>query len=211
MTTIELPILSLNKAQATDIQQRLKNLGYYKGEVDGISGKNTAAAWADFKADQWQGKTEFIGPASYQLLLKESKENPPINWKDFNSKISKYFTVGEVALHQTDRLPTNPTHQANAVKLALKLDEVREWWGSPLTVNSWYRPPRVERRIGGSFANHPFGFAADIRPSNGSIWDFQRRFEKEWYNTGKWNGGFGRGAVRGFCHFDLRSRRAWNY
>lgn len=214
MITIELPILSLNKEQATDVQKRLKDLDYYKREVDGISGKNTAAAWADFKADNWLGKTELIGPASYRLLVGLSKKAPAassINWKDFNSKVSKYFTVGEVALHQQDRLPTNPTHQANAVKLAIKLDAVRDWWGSSLLVTSWYRPPHVERRVGGSFANHPYGYAVDIYPAKGSIWDFQRRFEQEWYNTGKWQGGFGRGAKKGFLHLDTRSRRIWDY
>lgn len=211
MITIELPILELNKEQTKEVQQRLKDLGYYHIDVDGIPGKNTAAAWADFKADNWQGKTEFIGPASYSLLVKKSKQNPAIDWKNFDSKISKYFTVREVAIGQRDRLPTNTTHQANAIKLALKLDEVRDWWGSPLLVNSWYRPPHVERRIGGSFANHPFGYAADIRPAQGSIWEFQKRFETEWYNTGKWQGGFGRGAQKSFIHLDTRNRRVWNY
>lgn len=216
MITQELEVLDLNRAQAREIQRLLSEIGYYKGEIDGISGKNTAAAWADFKADQWLTKTETIGPASYNLLKEQFKTSSSlskkvIDWSDFDSKISEFFTVGEVALHQKDRLPKDPKHRENAIKLAVKLDAIRKWWDSPIIVTSWYRPPHVERAIRGSFANHPFGFAADIKPSNGSIWDFQRRFESEWYNSGKWVGGFGRGAKKGFIHLDLRHRRSWNY
>lgn len=214
MINQEIKIVDLDTNQAKEIQKMLQALDYYHDSIDGIPGKNTAHAWAEFKADQWQSKTNYIGPGSYQLLLQEFKEAKPrvaINWYNFDCKISKYFTVGEVALRQNERIPTNPQHQANAIKMALKLDEIREWWGSPLLVNSWYRPPHVERRVGGSGANHPFGYAVDFRPAQGSVWTLQRRFEDEWYNTGKWQGGFGRGAKKNFLHLDLRHRRIWDY
>jgi uncharacterized protein YcbK (DUF882 family) len=97
------------------------------------------------------------------------------------------------------------------LKLAKELDKVREWWGSGLRVTSWYRPPHAESAAKGSFANHPYGFAVDIAPVNGSVQELQRRFEAEWYRTGKWKGGFGRGAKKGFIHLDLRNRRIWDY
>jgi len=134
-----------------------------------------------------------------------------IDWTDFSQPVSRYFTVGEVSLYQRNRIVRQAPIQQNAVKIARYLDKIREWWGSPLLVNSWYRPPDVERAVGGSGANHPYGFAGDIRPQHGSIWDFQQRFENEWYNAGKWNGGFGRGARRGFIHLDLRHKRVWSY
>ncbi len=134
-----------------------------------------------------------------------------VNWKDWSSPVSRHFNVGEVTLKDDERIPTDATYQQNIIKIARRLDEVRQWWGSPLYVNSWYRPPHIERRVGGTGANHPFGFAVDFRPAKGSIWDLQHRFEREWYNTGKWNGGFGRGANRGFIHLDLRHQRIWDY
>jgi uncharacterized protein YcbK (DUF882 family) len=204
-------LIDLPKEQVVDLQTKLQALGYYTDLVDGLVGRNTATAWAKFKKDNWLGETDMVGESSLALLNKASVKSPIINWNDFNSKISKYFTVGEVSLRQAERLVTNKQHQSNAIRLALELDKVREWWGSPLIVTSWYRPPAVERRIGGSGYSHPFGLAADIKPASGSVWDLQRKFEKEWYNTGKWKGGFGRGSKRGFIHLDLRERRVWNY
>ncbi len=135
-----------------------------------------------------------------------------INWNTWDSPISKYFTVGEVINRQTARVPNDSSIMLEITKLARKLDAVREWWGSPLYVNSWYRPPHINKAIGGaSNSQHIYGKAADIKPSKGSVYDFQRRFEKEWYFAGKWNGGFGRGAKRGFVHLDTGSKRLWNY
>lgn len=201
----------LTRSEAIDVQTKLQTLGYYNDTVDGQVGKNTANAWAKFKKANWLGETDMIGASSYDLLTKEAKKNPGINWKDFNCKISKYFTVGEVSLHQNERIVTNKQHQSNAIKLANELDKIREWWGSGLIVTSWYRPPAVEKRIGGSGYSHPYGLAVDFKPASGSVWDLQRRFEKEWYNTGKWKGGFGRGAKKGFIHCDLRDKRCWDY
>lgn len=204
-------LIYLSKAEITDIQTKLQSLGYYNDVVDGLVGRNTATAWAKFKKTHWLGETDMVGASSLALLDKEYAKNPTINWKDFNSKVSEYFTVGEVSLHQTERIVTNKQHQSNAIRLALELDKVREWWGSPLIVTSWYRPPSVERRIGGSGYSHPFGLAVDFKPANGSVWDLQAKFQKEWYNTGKWKGGFGLGAKRGFQHLDLKERRCWDY
>lgn len=134
-----------------------------------------------------------------------------IQWDNWSTPVSRYFNVGEVTLRQRVRIPTNPEHQKNVVEIARQLDAIREWWGSGLLVNSWYRPPAIERQVRGSGANHPFGYAVDIRPAQGSVWDLQSRFEREWYNTQKWNGGFGKGAHQGFIHLDLRHRRIWKY
>lgn len=204
-------LADLPKEQVVNIQTKLKALGYYDDVVDGLVGKNTATAWAKFKKHNWLGELDMVGDSSLALLDKVNVKNPTINWKDFDCKVSKYFTVGEVSLYQAERIITNKQHQSNAIRLALELDKVREWWGSGLIVTSWYRPPSVERRIGGSGYSHPFGLAVDFKPANGSIWDLQKRFEKEWYNTNKWKGGFGRGAKRGFAHLDLREKRVWNY
>ncbi len=137
-----------------------------------------------------------------------------VDWQNWSSPVSRYFNVGEVTLREERRIPMDKTHRQNVIEIARKLDEVREWWGSALLVSSWYRPPAVEAEVGGSGANHPFGFAVDLYPAQGSIWDFQSRFEHEWYNTGKWPDGFGRGAKKGFIHLDLNPKfgqRIWDY
>jgi len=149
-----------------------------------------------------------------QVIIQAPSKLPEwndVNWIDFAAPVSQFFTVGEVTNMSRERIPREVTVQKNIIAIARRMDEIREWWGGPLGVNSWYRPWPVNRRIGSRAPNHPNGYGVDIRPLNGSVWDLEKRFEQEWYNAGKWNGGFGKGARRGFIHLDLRSKRVWDY
>lgn len=134
-----------------------------------------------------------------------------VNWSSFSAPVSQYFTVGEVTNMSRERIPVDATIQQNIIRVARLMDEVREWWGGPLGVTSWNRPWHVNRRIGSSAPNHPNGYAVDFRPLRGSVYTLQQRFMTEWYNPGRWPGGFGLGAAKGFIHVDLRGRRMWNY
>lgn len=148
-------------------------------------------------------------------------DNPPkvlpewnqVNWSDFKAPVSKYFTVGEVTNMSSERIPGkgDTDVKKGIIAVARVMDEIREWWGGPIGVNSWYRPWHVNTRIGSRAPNHPAGSAVDFRPLDGNIFEMQRRFEQEWFNNGKHQGGFGRGAKKGFIHIDLRGRRVWNY
>lgn len=132
-----------------------------------------------------------------------------INWNDFDSPVSKYFTVGEVTQWDSQRIPTSSEIQNNILQLAKELDTIREKWGSPVQVTSWYRPPNVNRAVGGAkHSQHLTGKAVDIYPSEGSILEFQN-----WLDNGIWKDrALGYGAKRGFVHCDTRSGRIrWNY
>lgn len=163
--------------------------------------------------------TWYIFGEHWQLPWQVVVEHPPaklpewnqVNWKDWDAPVSKYFTVGEVTNRSAERIPTAPDIKKNIIAIARKMDEIREWWGSPLAVNSWYRPWPVNIRIGSRAPNHPGGYAVDFRPLKGSVYELEKRFKSEWYDTGKWKGGFGLGARKGFIHIDLRGRRMWNY
>ena len=97
-----------------------------------------------------------------------------LNWSDFNAKVSKYFTVGEVTNCQTCRIPTDDNIKQNIFALAQELDKVREAWGSGIIVTSWYRPPAVNKAVGGvSNSQHIYGKAADIKPCHGDIYQFK--------------------------------------
>jgi len=134
----------------------------------------------------------------------------PINWNDWNAKVSTYFTVGEVCQWDTRRIPRTTTIQNEILAIAAELDKVRAAWGSGIIVNSWYRPPDVNREIGGATnSQHIYGRAVDIRPSNGSLTTLQ-----SWLDNGMWsNRALGYGAACcGFVHIDLRQGRIrWNY
>jgi putative chitinase len=141
-----------------------------------------------------------------------------INWHDPSQKISKYFTVREVTKGDPRRIPTNPVHIANILRLAKELDKIREEWGSAIAVTSWYRPTAVNSAIKNAAKNsqHLTGSAADIKPVNGELLKMQK-----WLDT-RWQGALGYGAKKGFVHLDLRgidnqsksikpSKIRWNY
>jgi uncharacterized protein YcbK (DUF882 family) len=131
-----------------------------------------------------------------------------IDWDDWDCKVSEYFTVGEVTQRDKQRIPKTEAVKANVVKLAKELDKVRQAWGKPIEVTSWYRPPAVNKAVGGvSNSQHINGSAADIRPIGGDIHAFQKWLDKFWGDKA-----LGYGAKKGFVHVDLRlGKIRWNY
>ena len=81
----------------------------------------------------------------------------------------KYFTIEELTRSATattrgiDNTPT-PEIKANLERLVEKvLDPLREKYGKPITVNSGYRCPELNKAVGGSkTSDHVKGFAADL-------------------------------------------------
>lgn len=208
-------LTDLDNATAQEIQRYLATLGYYDGPIDGIVGKNTAHGFASWKGDRWLEFPTIIGPGSYSRLKEEAANNPAIDWGNFSSRISKYFTVGEVAqglrngqyIQFRERIPTNRQHRDNAIRLAQRLDQVREEWGSALMVSSWYRPPAINRAVGGAVnSQHLNGSAVDLIPVRGDVRHFQ-----SWLDA-RWQFALGYGAPRGFVHLDARpGKLRWRY
>lgn len=84
----------------------------------------------------------------------------------------KYFTIEELTRSTTatargiDNTPT-PEIKANLERLVQKvLDPLREKYGKPITVNSGYRCPELNKAVGGSkTSDHMNGFSVDITAS----------------------------------------------
>lgn len=153
-------------------------------------------------------------------VAKESSPTPvkaPIDWNDFDCKISKYFTVGEATNRDHRRIPATGSDIAkNIVSMAIELDKAREAYGKPIRVTSWYRPTAINRAIGGaSRSQHILGRGVDICPVDGDIYALQKWLDERWY------GALGYGAKKGFCHLDNRNGKGfesggskgvrWNY
>lgn len=83
--------------------------------------------------------------------------------------MSRYFTLRELCRsseaekHNIDNMPT-PRAEANLEALMEELlDPVRVRWGFPITVNSGYRSPELNKRVGGARnSQHIAGEAVDI-------------------------------------------------
>ena len=123
------------------------------------------------------------------------------------------FSWGEATKDGT-RLPCQTTFggivipaaqiTSNIVKLAYKLDEIRELFGDrPITVTSWLRPPAINRAVGGvANSQHLLGWAADIQIEGFDPHDVAAKLQQTWA------GGLGDSSA--FTHVDLRHLMGWS-
>jgi len=125
----------------------------------------------------------------------------PIDWENFNQKISRFFTVGEVLQKDLRRIPTEADVINNIYAHADELDKMREEWGAPVGVTSWYRPYSINRAVGGvSNSQHLYGSAADVYDMSGNDQAFEDFLNQHWGGAL----GYGVASGGGFTHLDLR-------
>jgi hypothetical protein len=112
------------------------------------------------------------------------------------------LTWGE-ATKDCTRIPTSSEYVANAIRLAKVWGGVRDKFGSPIRITSGYRPPAVNKAVGGvSNSQHLYFRALDMQPLNG---DFRKLFDviKASKFTGIGDAVF-MGRNKGFFHGDIR-------
>ena len=85
-----------------------------------------------------------------------------------NSKanLSQHFTLGEFIRSKYPEVYNIPSHEAiaNLKRLCEWLEVLRNKIGHPIVINSGYRSPQLNRKVGGApTSNHLTGCAADIR------------------------------------------------
>ena len=85
-----------------------------------------------------------------------------------NSKanLSQHFTLGEFTRSKYPEVYNIPSHEAiaNLKRLCVWLEVLRNKIGHPIVINSGYRSPQLNRKVGGApTSNHLTGCAADIR------------------------------------------------
>ena len=87
-----------------------------------------------------------------------------------NAKLSEHFTLGEFTKSNSHPEVYNiPSHEAiaNLKRLCTWLEVLRLRAGNPIRINSGYRSPQLNKKIGGAAkSNHLTGCAADIRVDN---------------------------------------------
>ena len=148
----------------------LKYLGYYDGNVDGISGKVTEAAVQKFREENGMPElgAEFeevlIGAVFYGKFGEDTNVPTSENWWDN----IKYFDRNEFACKcggkYCNGFPVEP--QKLLVEAA---DKVREHFGRPVRVSSGVRDKTHNSKVGGvSNSRHLTGKAMDFTVSGKS-------------------------------------------
>lgn len=119
--------------------------------------------------------------------------------KDSDKKLSTNFKVKEFASKDgSDAVLVAP-------RLVMVLQSLRSHFCAAVTINSGYRTPQYNAKVGGvTDSQHCYGMAADISVSGQkpeTVAAFARTLMPDW-------GGVGVYAKKGFTHIDVREKRS---
>lgn len=204
--------------------------GYYTGALDGVVGDRTRKAIASFKADHWLEFPEKFGRSTVLALLEVARGAHPISEQiikleqkplvDAGTKTGRSMTLptGAIVYANEFIVPgcfltwgeftancSRPLEEkwlvANATNFARVFGEIREKYGSPIALTSGYRPPHINRAVGGATrSQHQFARAGDIYCLDGNMPRLLQVIKGVDGVTG-----IGLGGCRGFWHIDTRS------
>lgn len=119
--------------------------------------------------------------------------------KDGGKKLSTHFKVKEFACEDgSDAVLVAP-------RLVMVLQSIRSHFGAAVTINSGYRTPQYNTKVGGvAHSQHCYGTAADISVKGqtpAAVAAYARQLMPDW-------GGVGVYAKKGFTHIDVRETKA---
>ncbi len=209
------------------VQEQLISTGLLDSVSDGIAGKLTMAAFAQFKELEYLEYPDLLGKSTAAALLettgirnapKDSDKLTPSESRAFLPKLGwvtsgqlihpgGHFAWGEFTKNLT-RVPQKEKVVDAIARLAYYLEDVRSLFGNPsVTIISGYRPSSVNAAVGGaSNSQHLYGNAVDMVVSGIRPHEVYTRLNS-WHGS---KGGLGNGS--NFTHIDLRGYRArWNY
>jgi len=134
--------------------------------------------------------------------------------KPFTFRVTPNITYGELTLMEEERRFVKQQQCDTALELCKYLEKVRtHFGGKPIVITSGYRPPAVNRRVGGSTqSEHLYNMdgvgAVDFYIAGVDIYAVQEYVDNTWPYS------LGYGAPKGFVHLGKRlgnPRVRWNY
>jgi GH24 family phage-related lysozyme (muramidase) len=132
----------------------------------------------------------------------------------FTARITPHITLGEFALGQEARRFDHQHQVDTAAELAAFLERVGiAFGGKPIIITSGYRPPAVNRAVGGASSSEhlydaPSVGAVDFYIDGADIYKVQEWCDRNWPYS------LGYGAPKGFIHLGIRKGRPrvrWDY
>ena len=150
----------------------------------------------------------FTGQVSKQETPGKVTPNSP-----FSTRLTPHIQLGEFALWQEDRRFDSLHQVETAAMLAAFLERVRtRFGGKPVVITSGYRPPHVNRKVGGaSGSDHLFKTgcgAVDFYIKGADIKQVEDWCDKNWPFS------LGYGSSKGFVHLGIRASKEkirWDY
>jgi uncharacterized protein YcbK (DUF882 family) len=120
-------------------------------------------------------------------------------------QLTKNFNLIEFACKDGTSVPKELLH--NAEILAANLQVLRDYLGEPVHINSAYRTPVYNARIGGAKkSQHLLAKAADITVKSKTPRQLAKIIEKLIADKKMKQGGIG--VYAGFVHYDIRGKAA---
>lgn len=173
--------------EVKNLQERLNELGFDCGAIDGIFGPKTQTAVQKFQRAFLLVPDGIVGPKTSGVLERLG------NIKHFKPREFACKHCGEIRVD---------------IQLLEKLEQLRTAIGNrPIIINSGYRCPTHNRNVGGAKnSQHMYGKAADIRVNGMSPRELEKYCDKIFAN-----GGVGMGG-QNIVHVDTRGHKArWYY
>ena len=131
----------------------------------------------------------------------------------FTTRLSAHFTLGEFALGQEARRFTAQHQVDTAAELAAFMERVRSRFGKPVIITSGYRPPAINRSVGGASSSEHLYDAPGVGAVDFYVDGAPIRVVQDWCDK-EWPYSLGYGAPKGFVHLGIRKGRPrvrWDY
>ena len=120
-------------------------------------------------------------------------------------QLTENFHIREFACNDGHAVPTELV--PNVIELAKNLQILRDYLGEPLHINSGYRTPIYNSKIGGAKnSQHLLAKAADCTTKNKTSKELFDIIEKLIKEKKMKQGGLG--LYKGFVHYDIRNKKS---
>jgi hypothetical protein len=178
------------------------------GKVYGVAEYTEVAANAHARVELASGAgTWYIWGPHWRIVRETAKAGAgsAVDWSNFNALVTPNVSVGEILQWDKRRIPpAGASVRARLVRTAQEFQRIRDAWGRPLGITSWYRPEPVNREVGGvPGSRHVAGEAFDVYPTDRPLEAFY-----QWIRP-RWAGGLGDGRRQGFIHLDTRNGKGF--